>query len=1064
MQKQTATRNNNRNVLPGKNGRMNVTKSNATKLHAPAPINTPSLRYESQAHDAPAPAPGRTGWSGKTASPRAPTPLKSPLNANAAPWVGKSPVHAHGPTGRWGDDAMEADLQQYPQYNSIAPTVWSAPTQWNGSMYAQTQLYHQQHWPADGRAIYDPAYQAPTSAWAAAPTVRILQRDATKPPRVTPAQIEAILSPRASSLRGPSPRASPKHVAFQGNGGSPAAKSRPSTPRQAQSPAAGALPLLTVSKSAHAAVGNQKLSRAQRKEQEEILAIFSDGDELPRDRIKKKTATRKQQAKSVTSPRAAVVPLSKAALKERDEILGVLSDGGDLPRDLKKTARKQKAASVASPRSLLSPRKATLSRAQRKEQEQILAIFSDGDELPRDRKKKTASRKQAIRNSGSSPRASLAPKKQLSKAQLKERDEILAIFSDGDDLPRDHIKKKKATRKQQPTAKHAVASPRAAQSPKKQQLTKAQKQEQTEILAIFSDGDDLPRDHIKKSRKQQAKAAASPRGAKLPAKAVASPRGAKQQLKAAISPRAATAPKKQQLTKAQKQEQAEILAIFSDGDDLPRDHIKKSRKQQAKAAASPRGAKQQAKAVASSRGATASKKQLSKAQLKEREEILAIFSDGDDLPRDHIKKPWKQQAKTLASPRSVKAKSLASPRALSVSKSQRLTKAQLKEREEIFAIFSDGDDLPRDHKKFTSRKPHAKSVASPRRAKSLANAALSPRISSSGKKQQLTKAQKQEQAEILAIFSDGGDLPRDHFKKFNKQQAKQQRKSALSPRLAKRQPSAAVLKERSEILAIFSDGDDLPRDHKKATSRKQQAKAVASPRGGSRQAKAVASPRGAKQLAKSVLSPRSAKKQPSSHVLKERDEILSICINGSDLPRDKKKSRKAATKPAAKHAAVSPRAATSHKKRQLTKAQQKEQAEILAIFSDGDDLPRDRKRSISRKQQAKAGASPRAAKQPAKAVSPRNATAPKKQLTKAQKQEQAEIFAIFSDGDELPRDRMKMKRKASAPAKLSQGNAKARNEQPAKRTTASPRAAQAPKKQLSKAQLKERDEILAIFS
>ncbi|EQC40048.1 hypothetical protein, variant [Saprolegnia diclina VS20] len=1258
MQKQPSSasrQQGNRNVLQGKNGRMNATKSNAAKLTAPPPTNTPSRRSETQAPAAVAPA--RMGWTEPRAgSPRvlvaSPTAIKSTLHADAAPWIGSSsPSHAahHHPTGRWGDDALEHDMNPYGPYSSIAPTVWSAPAQWNGNMYAQTQLYQQPWQQPDGRALFP----APTSAWEA-PSVRILKRDEqqAKSPRVTPAQIQAILSPRSSNLKSSSPRASttPKHVAFDGQAArtnSPSSHSRPSTPRQRRqsNPTPAPQPMTKAQKKeadeilnvlsgdegdntrrrpaklqlpksprSQQAPKQQKLSKAQRKEQEEILAIFSDGDELPRDR--KKVSTRKQpQAKHmVLSPRgwvaspgsgqaaakkASVSPrqtpskkasFSKAQKREQDEILAIFSDGDELPRDRKtKTARKQQAGqakhttlsprgwvasprggqpakqSIASPRSMSpSKKQQKLTKAQKQEHEEILAIFSDGDELPRDRSKKVTTRKAATAPRG----GNATPKKQqkLSKAQQQEQLEILAIFSDGDELPRD--RKAKKTLKKQPapsprnaqTKKHAsVASPRGSQAskqsiasprtaPKKQQkLSKAQQQEQAEILAIFSDGDELPRDRKAKkaARKNQIKqqlkqSVASPRGSQSSKQSITSPRNepkkqqklskAQQQEQAEIFAifsdgdelprdrkkqatrgRKASAPanlsttspraqkqKQQKLSKAQQQEQLEIFAIFSDGDELPRDRKATKaapRKQQAKiqtkqSVVSPRGSQSSKQSISSPRTAPKKQQKLSKTQQQEQAEILAIFSDGDELPRD-------RKAKKASSRKQTAKQSVASPRGSQSSKQprnapkkqQKLSKAQQQEQAEILAIFSDGDELPRDRKakKAAPRKQQTKqtakqSVASPRGSQSSKQSIASPR-NAPKKQQKLSKAQQQEQAEILAIFSDGDELPRDRKAKkagSRKQPAKQNvvsprpasatvKKAALSPRISKQQKlSKSQQQEQAEILAIFSDGEELPRDRKakKAAPRKQPAK------------QSVASPRGSQSSKQSVSSPRTAPKKQqklSKAQQQEQAEILAIFSDGEDLPRDRKAKKAAPRKQSvasprgsqsSKQSISSPRTAPK-KQQKLSKAQQQEQAEILAIFSDGDELPRDRKanKAGSRKQPAKQNVvSPRPASATLKkaALSPRISVKkqPQQKLSKAQQQEQLEILAIFSDGDELPRDR---KAKKTAPRK-NQTQVKRVVVSPTNRQAATLTASKPKVKPLTKAQRQEQEEILAIFS
>ncbi|KDO25247.1 hypothetical protein SPRG_09494 [Saprolegnia parasitica CBS 223.65] len=630
----------NRNVLQGKNGRMNATKSNAAKLTAPPPTNTPSRRSETPAPAAVAPA--RMGWTEPRAgSPRvlvaSPTAIKSTLHADAAPWIGKSsPSHAahHHPTGRWGDDALEHDMNPYGPYSSIAPTVWSAPAQWNGQMYAQTQLYQQPWQQPDGRALFP----APTSAWEA-PSVRILKRDEqqAKSPRVTPAQIQAILSPRSGNLKSDSPRASttPKHVAFDGHAArtsSPSNHSRPSTPRQRRqsNPAPAPLPM----------------TKAQKKEADEILNVLS-GDEGDSSNSRRRPA----KLQLPKSPRSQQVPkqqkLSKTQRKEQDEILAIFSDGDELPRD-----RKSCCQGVAPPNRQTPSKKASLSKAQKREQDEILAIFSDGDELPRDRKAKTARKQQAgqgkhmvlsprgwvasprggqtAKQSITSPRNASPSKKQqkLTKAQKQEQEEIFAIFSDGDELPRD--RRKKATSRKQLSQAHgkqvATVARGGTATPKKLlKLSKAQLQEQSEILAIFSDGDELPRDRkAKKSLKKQT--GPSPRNLQANKHAsVASPRGSQSSKQSIASPR--NAPKKQQkLSKAQQQEQAEILAIFSDGDELPRDRKAKKaapRKQPAKQkVVSPRPSSATVKKAALSPRKSATQQKLSLAQQKGQSEML----------------------------------------------------------------------------------------------------------------------------------------------------------------------------------------------------------------------------------------------------------------------------------------------------------------------------------------------------------------------------------------------------------------------------------------------------------
>ncbi|OQR88918.1 hypothetical protein THRCLA_10029 [Thraustotheca clavata] len=177
---------------------------------------------------------------------------------------------------------------------------------------------------------------------------------------------------------------------------------------------------------------------------------------------------------------------------------------------------------------------------------------------------------------------------------------------------------------------------------------------------------------------------------------------------------------------------------------------------------------------------------MTKAQLKEKEEILAIFSDGDQLPRDRkAKKNAKQQAKKAPmSPKSHKA--TASPRGQQKtqqkSKQRPLTPAQLKEQQEILAIFSDGYELPRDRKAKKNTKQNTKQNTNQKPKK----AAMSPRAMTAVKlpsnkqrnqaapkrQQQLSPAQRTERDEILSVLIDGGDLPRDYKPKKNVNQPK----------------------------------------------------------------------------------------------------------------------------------------------------------------------------------------------------------------------------------------------------------------------------------------------------
>ncbi|OQR87064.1 hypothetical protein ACHHYP_09577, partial [Achlya hypogyna] len=80
--------------------------------------------------------------------------------------------------------------------------------------------------------------------------------------------------------------------------------------------------------------------------------------------------------------------------------------------------------------------------------------------------------------------------------------------------------------------------------------------------------------------------------------------------------------------------------------------------------------------------------------------------------------------------------------------------------------FSDGDDLPRDHKKATKTKK-----AAPKSPKAKAFKATTFTKST-------IKAHLQEQAEILAVLSDGGDLPRDRKTKTSTKKSSAKKSSA----------------------------------------------------------------------------------------------------------------------------------------------------------------------------------------------------------------------------------------------------------------------------------------------
>ncbi|OQS03478.1 kinase, partial [Thraustotheca clavata] len=539
----------NRNVLVGKQGR----KSQAAKVTAPAPINTPSLRMESQNNDTQ--PTNRSSWSQKSTTPKS-TAVSSTLHADATPWVSPkavTPTNVYqAQSGRWGDDAVDADmgLSNMQRYPMMTPNVWSSPSAWSGQMYAQQTQQYQQNWNAQVHpmGMYDPSSFNSGPAWSQAPAVRVLQKDnevKSPKPRITGEQVKAILSPRSQSLAKESK------------------KQRPTTPRQ-QRPSQTNAQVQKYQPSSQ----KQKLTKAQQKEKDEILAIFSDGDELPRDRKAKKN-TKQQTKKGTMPPRAQTAsprpqksqhkPLTKAQLNEQQEILAIFSDGDELPRDRKAMKSKKQQSRQQSNKALMSPRSqaasprakaAPLTKAQVKEQHEILAIFSDGDELPRDRKAKRNTT-QNVKKAPMSPRNSSNPKskvqqKQLTKSQLKEKQEILAIFSDGDELPRDRKSKKNVKKNvkqnnkkapMSPRSQSSVKSPRSSQQKSKTQqkpLTKAQLKEQQEILAIFSDGDELPRDRkAKKNSKQNVKKAPMSPRSQSSAK---SPRASQQQAKTQQKP------------------------------------------------------------------------------------------------------------------------------------------------------------------------------------------------------------------------------------------------------------------------------------------------------------------------------------------------------------------------------------------------------------------------------------------------------------------------------------------------------------------------------------------------